>query len=97
MRPAHGEPRSTSRGPVARRQLRSCVADFEGRRLRAESLEDMISSFGGPMPFSSALLASLLLADARNTFDCRYVGVVVLPKQFGSYPIYHIKRKTEVG
>jgi len=39
----------------------------------------------------------VLLADRRNTFDCRYVGVIVLPKDFGSYPIYHLKRKTEVG
>lgn len=47
--------------------------------------------------YASEAFASLLLADRRNVFDCRYVGVVVLPKDFGSYPIYHIKRTTEVG
>jgi class 3 adenylate cyclase len=47
--------------------------------------------------YASEAFASLLLADRRNTFDCRYVGVIVLPKRFGSYPIYHIKRMTEVG
>ncbi len=47
--------------------------------------------------YASEAFSSLLLADRRNTFDCRYVGVIVLPKKFGSYPIYHIKRKTEVG
>ena len=47
--------------------------------------------------YASEAFSSLLLTDRRNTFDCRYVGVIVLPKKFGSYPIYHIKRKTEVG
>lgn len=47
--------------------------------------------------YASESFASLLLADRNNSFDCRYVGIVVLPKKFGSYPIYHIKRRTEVG
>lgn len=47
--------------------------------------------------YASEAFAGLLLEDPRNPFDCRYVGVVVLPKDFGSYPIYHIKRPTEVG
>ena len=47
--------------------------------------------------YASEAFAALLLEDPRNPFDCRYVGVVVLPKEFGSYPIYHIKRLTEVG
>ena len=47
--------------------------------------------------YASESFAALLLEDPRNPFDCRYVGVVVLPKEFGSYPIYHIKRLTEVG
>ncbi|MCX7029547.1 MAG: TRAFs-binding domain-containing protein [Spirochaetes bacterium] len=46
--------------------------------------------------YASEAFAALLLEDPRNPFDCRYVGVVVLPKEFGSYPIYHIKRLTEV-
>lgn len=47
--------------------------------------------------YASEAFAALLLEDPRNPFDCRYVGVVVLPKDFGSYPIYHIRRPTEVG
>jgi class 3 adenylate cyclase len=47
--------------------------------------------------YASEAFASLLLADRRNIFDCRYVGVIVLPKEFGSYPIYHVKRTSEVG
>jgi class 3 adenylate cyclase len=47
--------------------------------------------------YASESFAALLLADPRNELDCRYVGVIMLPKSFGSYPIYHIKRRTEVG
>jgi class 3 adenylate cyclase len=47
--------------------------------------------------YASESFAALLLIDPRNRLDCRYVGVIVLPKSFGSYPIYHIKRRTEVG
>ena len=47
--------------------------------------------------YASESFAALLLGDPRNALDCRYVGVIVLPKSFGSYPIYHIKRRTEVG
>jgi class 3 adenylate cyclase len=47
--------------------------------------------------YASESFAALLLTDPRNRLDCRYVGVIVLPKGFGSYPIYHIKRLTEVG
>jgi class 3 adenylate cyclase len=47
--------------------------------------------------YASEAFASLLVADRRNRFDCRYVGVIVLPKRFGKYPIYHVKRPTDAG
>ncbi|HUI70425.1 MAG TPA: adenylate/guanylate cyclase domain-containing protein, partial [Spirochaetia bacterium] len=47
--------------------------------------------------YASESFAALLMTDPRNNLDCRYVGVIVLPKSFGSYPIYHIKRRTEIG
>ena len=46
--------------------------------------------------YASDAFAALLSADLNNRLDCRYVGEIVLPKKFGSYPIYHIKRKTEI-
>ena len=46
--------------------------------------------------YASDAFAALLTADLKNRLDCRYVGEIVLPKEFGSYPIYHIKRKTEI-
>ncbi|MGA2762266.1 MAG: TRAFs-binding domain-containing protein [Spirochaetia bacterium] len=47
--------------------------------------------------YASESFAALLLSNPENRLDCRYVGVIVLPKSFGSYPIYHVKRRTEVG
>ncbi len=46
--------------------------------------------------YASEQFAALLMAEKVDHLDCRYVGVVVLPKEFGSFPIYHIKRKTEI-
>ncbi len=47
--------------------------------------------------YASESFAALLLADPCNGLDCRYVGDIMLPKDFGRYAIYHIKRRTEVG
>jgi class 3 adenylate cyclase len=46
--------------------------------------------------YASEQFAAFLLANQDNPLECRYVGEIKLPKEFGSYPIYHIKRKTEV-
>ena len=46
--------------------------------------------------YASEQFAAFLLANQYNPLDCRYVGEIKLPKEFGSYPIYHIKRKTEI-
>ena len=47
--------------------------------------------------YASESFAALLLTDPTNRLDCRYVGDIVLPKGFGKYKIYHIKRLTEAG
>lgn len=46
--------------------------------------------------YASEQFASLLMGARAEHLDCRYVGVIVLPKNFGSYRIYHIKRKHEI-
>jgi len=46
--------------------------------------------------YASEQFAAFLLAEPDSGLDCRYVGVIVLPKDFGSYPIYHIRRKSEI-
>ncbi len=46
--------------------------------------------------YASEQFAALLATNKGNTLDCRYVGVVMLPKNFGNYPIYHVKRTGEI-
>jgi class 3 adenylate cyclase/tetratricopeptide (TPR) repeat protein len=46
--------------------------------------------------YASEQFAAFLLANQYNPLECKYVGEIKLPKEFGSYPIYHIKRKTDI-
>jgi class 3 adenylate cyclase len=69
--------------------------NFYGYHVNQAARIEPITSPGNV--YASEAFAALLALDPRNPFDCRHVGVVVLPKDFGSYPIYHIKRLTEVG
>ena len=46
--------------------------------------------------YASEQFASLLMAQNESDLECRYVGIIVLPKRFGNYPIYHIKRRNEI-
>jgi class 3 adenylate cyclase len=83
-------------GPVYRAQEPLLERlNFFGSHVNQAARIEPITSPGNV--YASEPFAALLLADPRNRLDCKYVGVIVLPKEFGSYPIYHIKRKTEVG
>jgi class 3 adenylate cyclase/tetratricopeptide (TPR) repeat protein len=83
-------------GPVFRaREPLLDRLNFFGSHVNQAARIEPITSPGNV--YASEPFAALLLADPRNRLDCRYVGVIVLPKEFGSYPIYHIKRKNEVG
>jgi len=46
--------------------------------------------------YASEQFASMLLTQADHELEVRYVGIIVLPKQFGSYPMYLVKRKHEI-
>jgi len=46
--------------------------------------------------YASEQFAALLMAHKENALECEYVGIIVLPKKFGKYPIYHIKRRNEI-
>ena len=46
--------------------------------------------------YASEQFAALLNLERNEQLDCRYIGIIVLPKEFGEYPIYHIKRKNEI-
>jgi class 3 adenylate cyclase len=85
----HAGPVYRAREPLLER------LNFFGSHVNQAARIEPITSPGNV--YASEPFAALLLADPRNSLDCRYVGVIVLPKEFGSYPIYHIKRKTEVG
>jgi class 3 adenylate cyclase len=46
--------------------------------------------------YASEQFASLLMAQKNSDLVCRYVGIIVLPKRFGKYPIYHVKKRDEI-
>lgn len=74
--------------PVLRR------LNFFGSHVNQAARIEPITSPGNV--YASEPFAAFLLANRNSLLECKYVGVIVLPKEFGSYPIYHIKRKTEI-
>ena len=85
----HAGPVYFAREPVLKR------INFFGFHVNQAARIEPITSPGNV--YASEQFAALMLADPDNSLDCNYVGVIVLPKEFGSYPIYHIKRKSEIG
>ena len=45
--------------------------------------------------YASEQFASMLMTRSDHELEVRYVGIIVLPKKFGTYPIYLVKRKNE--
>ena len=82
-------------GPVysAREPIQGQV-NFFGSHVNQAARIEPITSPGNV--YASEAFASLLIADENTQLDCRYVGIIVLPKKFGRYPIYHVKRKNEI-
>jgi len=68
--------------------------NFFGSHVNQAARIEPITSPGNV--YASEQFASLLMEEGNEAFECRYVGVVVLPKEFGSYPMYHLKRKSEI-
>ena len=68
--------------------------NFFGSHVNQAARIEPITSPGNV--YASEQFAAFLMANRDNPLECKYVGVIVLPKEFGSYPIYHIKRKTEI-
>ncbi len=46
--------------------------------------------------YASEQFAALLTAKKNSDLVCSYVGIIVLPKRFGKYPIYLVKRRNEI-
>ena len=85
----HAGPVYYAREPLLKR------TNFFGFHVNQAARIEPITSAGNV--YASEQFAALMLAHPGNRLECRYVGVIVLPKQFGSYPIYHIKRENEIG
>jgi len=84
----HVGPVYYAREPVLQR------LNFFGTHVNQAARIEPVTSPGNV--YASEQFAAFLLSEPDNRLDCRYVGVIVLPKEFGSYPIYHIRRKSEI-
>lgn len=85
----HAGPVYYAREPVAGR------LNFFGTHVNQAARIEPITSPGNV--YASEQFAALLAGEPREGLDCRYVGVIVLPKEFGSFPIYHLRRGTDTG
>ena len=84
----HAGPVFYGREPVLDR------VNFFGSHVNQAARIEPITSPGNV--YASEQFAALLMAEGADHLECRYVGIIVLPKQFGSHPIYHVKRRTEI-
>ncbi len=69
--------------------------NYFGRHVNRAARIEPITNPGNV--YASEQFASLLVSHRDNRLECIYVGVIVLPKKFGTYPIYLVKRKNEIG
>jgi class 3 adenylate cyclase len=84
----HAGPVFRAREPVLKK------VNFFGRHVNRAARIEPITSPGNV--YASEQFAALLMMQADHELECRYVGIIVLPKKFGSYPIYHVKRAREL-
>lgn len=83
-------------GPVfyAKEPIINRTNYFGTHVIRAARIEPITSP--GAVYASEQFAALLMASDIKSDLECRYVGIIVLPKRFGKYPIYHIKRRGEL-
>jgi class 3 adenylate cyclase len=84
----HAGPVYCAREPIMNRK--NCFGTHVNRAARIEPITNPGNVY------ASEQFASLLMAHKKTDLECKYVGIIHLPKSFGSYPIYHIKRKKEI-
>jgi class 3 adenylate cyclase len=68
--------------------------NFFGTHVNQAARIEPITSPGNV--YASEQFAAFLLWRPDSRLDCRYVGEIVLPKEFGSYPIYHLRRQSDI-
>jgi len=82
-------------GPVfAGREAVLGRRNFFGSHVNQAARIEPITSPGNV--YASEQFVALLTAGDHNRLEYRYVGVITLPKEFGSYPIYHVRRRNEI-
>lgn len=83
-------------GPVfyAKEPIINKINYFGIHVIRAARIEPITSP--GAVYASEQFAALLMASDVKSDLECKYVGIIVLPKRFGKYPIYHIKRRGEL-
>jgi class 3 adenylate cyclase len=84
----HAGPVFSAKEPVLNR------INYFGTHVNQAARIEPITSPGNV--YASEQFASLLTSDRNNELECKYVGIIVLPKEFGKYPIYLVKRKNEI-
>jgi len=84
----HAGPVFSAKEPVLNRM------NYFGTHVNQAARIEPITSPGNV--YASEQFASLLMSDRNNELECKYVGIIVLPKEFGKYPIYLVKRKNEI-
>lgn len=86
----HAGPVYYAREPILNRM------NYFGSHVTTAARIEPITSPGNV--YASEQFASLLMTEHKNSnLECSYVGIVMLPKEFGKYPIYLIKRKMEIA
>jgi len=68
--------------------------NFFGTHVNRAARIEPITSPGNV--YASEQFAAMVKAMGTDELVSRYVGIIVLPKKFGKYPIYHIKRKNDI-
>jgi class 3 adenylate cyclase/tetratricopeptide (TPR) repeat protein len=85
----HAGPVFRAKEPVLKK------VNYFGRHVNRAARIEPITSPGNV--YASEQFAALLMMQSNHALESRYVGIIVLPKQSGSYPIYHVKRKNEIN
>jgi class 3 adenylate cyclase/tetratricopeptide (TPR) repeat protein len=67
--------------------------NFFGRHVNWAARIEPITNPGNV--YASEQFASMLMTASDHELEIRYVGIIVLPKKFGTYPIYLVKRRHE--
>lgn len=67
------------------------LADFMGTHVSRAARIEPVTPHG--QVYASEVFAAIAFAERAEGFVCEYVGQIVLPKDYGTYPTYHVRRR----